>query len=380
MLGEKTRILVSQVKKIRTFEVYSEIEALLLENCYIKKYKPKYNIKLTDGKAYPLIRITIRDKYPKVLISRKSDDNPPTGGSIYFGPFPNSSAVKLVLKIIRKIFPYQSVLNHPKKICLYYHLGLCPCPQTISPEEYRQNIKHLISFLNGKTKKTLNDLEKERNDFSKKEEFEKSALIQKKIDGIKFVTNPVYNTFDYRTNPNLPQDTSDKQIEYLKNTLAQNFVNVKKLNRIECYDISNISGKQAVGSMVVLTNGNIDSSLYRRFKIKNFYEGPNDFAMIKEVLQRRLNHKEWKYPDLIIVDGGKGQISSALMALEEKNVFIPLIGIAKREETIITSDFKEINLSRNSEALKLVMKIRDEAHRFAITYHRKLRSKAFIFN
>ncbi|MEK7534327.1 MAG: GIY-YIG nuclease family protein [Patescibacteria group bacterium] len=408
LLSPKTKILISKIKKIKTISVASEIEALLLEANYIKKYKPKYNVRLTDGKAYPLIRITV-DKYPKVLIARKAQDKK----SIYFGPFPNAQALRLVLKTVRKIFPFQSTINHQKKLCLYYHLGLCPCPEVVGNKEYRSNINHLITFLNGKTKKVVKDLKKERDNLSKLEEFEKAALIQKKLDAIKLITNPAYNQFDHKVNPNLTQDTLDNQLSSLRCLLSQNGIHAEKLERIECYDISNIQGKSATGSMVVFINGDKDSSLYRRFKIKNFYPVPNDFAMIKEVIGRRLNHKEWPMPDLIIVDGGKGQVSSALMALKEKGMQIPVIGLAKREETIIIplslnrhsgkrgtsasrvsfnyterrdsgvvnapqnddrASFVEIFLPKDSPVLHLTQRIRDEAHRFAIFYHRKLRS------
>ena len=149
-------------------------------------------------------------------------------------------------------------------------------------------------------------------------------------------------------------------------------------HRIECYDVANIQGQYATGAMVVFTNGEKDSSSYRKFKIRKV-RGQNDFAMMKEVLSRRLTHlDDWGKPDLIIVDGGKGQISSAHQALQEANVTIPLVGLAKREEIIITSDFIEIKLPKNSKALQLVMRIRDEAHRFAITFQRKLRSKSIF--
>ena len=374
-LGPKTRILISQIVKIKTIEVPSEIEALLLEANYIKKFRPKYNIRLMDGKAYPLIRITIKDKYPKVLIARRSDDKK----SIYFGPFPNSSAVTLVLKTIRKIFPYQSVINHAKRICLYNHLGLCPCPEVVKDKEYRKNIRHIVTLLKGNTKRAIHSLEKERNVLSKLEEFEKAKVLQRKIDAIKLITDPVYNQFDYKVSPNLNQDILDNQSSSLRYLLSQNGIHVEKLERIECYDISNMSGTNATGSLVVFTNGEKDSSQYRRFKIKNlpnFPNLPNDFAMMQQVISRRLNHAEWPYPDLIIVDGGKGQVSAAKKALKEKSITIPVIGLAKREEIIITSDLKEIMLPRTFEALKLVMKIRDEAHRFTISYHRKLRSIA----
>ncbi|OGH20616.1 MAG: hypothetical protein A3D74_04385 [Candidatus Levybacteria bacterium RIFCSPHIGHO2_02_FULL_37_13] len=383
-LLEKTRILVSQIEKIKSVIAESEIQALLLEANYIKLYKPKYNAKLTDDKAYPLIRITAKDKYPKVLIARRSEDIK----SIYFGPFPNSSALRLVLKTIRRIFPFQSVAHHPNKICLYNHLGICPCPEVTNDRYYNKNINHIITFLKGNTKKVLKNLEKERDVLSKLEEFEQARDLQRKIDAINYVTSPAYEKFDFKINPNLEEDLRYKELLELKTYLLSHNVSVEKLERIECYDISNISGYSATGSMVVFANGVKDSSWYRKFKIRTVDKVPNDFAMMQEVLERRLRHGEWPYPDLIVVDGGKGQVSAALNALNAHNstmkqfnnetINIPVIGLAKREETIITSDFKEIKLPEDSEALKLIMRIRDEAHRFAVTYHRRLRSKRFL--
>ena len=366
-------MLVSQIRDVKTVVVQSEIESFLLEERLIKKYKPKYNIKLTDGKAYPLIRITVKDEYPKVLLARKEDDPK----SLYFGPYTSSGSLKMVLKLIRKIIPYQSTLNHPKGLCLYYHLGLCPCPSTLTGREYRKNIKSLINFLNGDTKKVIRDFENEREISSKEENFEQASMIQKRIEAIKLITSPFYKPFEYESNPNLRDDVLQMELSELKNILNSNNVPVSNLDRIECYDISNIQGKNATASMVVLTNGERDTSQYRRFKIRMEYKGgkPNDFAMMQEVLTRRLKHDEWEKPGLIVVDGGKGQVSAATEVIEEN---IPLIGLAKREETIITRDLQEIKLPKDSKALQLIMKIRDEAHRFAITYHRKLRSKSFL--
>ena len=375
-LFEKTKILISKISKIKTINAHSEIEALLLEANYIKKYKPVYNSRLTDGKAYPLIKITIKDKYPKVLTARKIEDEK---NNLYFGPYPNAGAMRLVLKTIRKIFPYQSVKNHPKKVCLYYHLGLCPCLAVFdSPElkkEYEKNIKRIITFLKGNTKKVLRDLEKERGAASKKEEYEKANNLQEKINSILIVTSPSYPSFDSQVNPNLEEDIKNEELSCLKKELKNTKSHVSSLKRIESFDISNISGKLAVGSMVVFINGEKNTSSYRRFKIRFTKGKPNDFAMISEVVSRRLNHREWPFPDLIIIDGGKGQVSSVLKVLKRKNLNLGLIGIAKREETIITSNFNEIKLPKDSKALHLVMRIRDEAHRFALLYHRKLRSK-----
>ena len=378
-MGVKTSILVSQVEKIKTITTNSEIEAFLLENSYIKKYKPKYNIKLTDDKAYLMIKITVKDRYPKVLIARRRDDK----NSIYFGPFPNAAiALRIVLKTIRKIFPYQSVLNHDKKICLYYHLGLCPCPPVFdSPDfqkEYRKNIQHILDFLNGETKKIIKDLKKERDAESQNENFEKANLLQNKIQAIELITGPFYKTqLDLDLDPNLTDDLREKEISNLLNILQANNIAIKNLDRIECFDISNISGTNPVGSMVTFTNGEKDGNWYRKFKVRSL-NTPNDFAMMEEVLTRRLKHPEWPMPDLLIVDGGKGHVSTTVKIMQNLNLKIPVIGLAKKEETIVTSSLQEISLGKDSPALKLLMKIRDEAHRFAITYHRKLRSKSFL--
>jgi len=374
---EKTRQLVSRIDKIQIIKTSSEVESLLLEADFVKKRKPFYNIKLIDDKAYLLIKITIKDEIPKVLISRKEDDK----NSIYFGPFTSAASVKIVLRTIRKIFPYQSIRNHAKKKCLYNHLNLCPCPPTFTKHkekmEYKKNVLKIVKFLKGNTKSVIKELEKERESLSKNYEFEKAGLTQKKIDSIKFVTSPSYSPFEYEENPNLEEDLRMRQLNSLSLELRKKGVLTASLERIECYDISNISGKFATGSMVVLQNGEISKSEYRRFKIKRS-KGPNDFAMIEEVIQRRFKNRDWEMPNLLIVDGGKGQISSAVKVLETRNLKIPVIGLAKKEETIFTQDFQKIKLPKNSDALKLVMKIRDEAHRFAISYHKKLRAKAFI--
>lgn len=382
-LGEKTKQLVSHIHSVKTILVESELESLLLEAEFIKKYNPKYNIQLTDNKSYQLIKVTPKALFPTVTLMR-SHGNPEIYDhqSAYFGPFPSSKAIKSVLKTIRRIFPYQSVENHPKKPCLYHHLGLCPCLPAFNNEEnrkeYKKTIRHIIQFLQGKKIEVLKDLEKERDAASKNEEFEKAKSVQQQIDAINYVTSPIKKPFEYEINPNLRADLRTDELSSLKEILNKHGVNVESLDRIECFDISNISGTNSVGSMVVLTNGERDSSQYRRFKTSKNIVGPNDFASMAEVLQRRIRHTEWPYPGLLIVDGGKGQISAAFKVLNDQGLNIPLVGLAKREETIITTDFKEIKLPKDSKALHVVQRIRDEAHRFAITYHRKLRSKNFV--
>lgn len=378
LLGEKTKVLLKKTAKVKFFIVSSEIESFLLEANYIKKYQPSYNVRLRDAKTYPFIQITIKDRYPKILVTRKTDDKK----SLYFGPYPNVGALRIVLRTLRKIFPYQSVINHPKKICLFHHLGLCPCPPIFdSPQikkNYRKNILQIIKILNGKIKNVLSDLRNERDEESKRENFEKAKELQKKIDALTLITTSFHSPFEYESNPNLLSDLRKNELLDLKNNLRKFSVTLEMPKRIECFDISNIAGYHATGSMIVFIDGEKEPSSYRKFRIKKGGT-PNDTLMMNEIISRRLNHDEWDFPDLIIVDGGKGQISAALKALREKNKKIPVIGLAKREELIITSNFKEINLPDDSPSLHLLTRIRDEAHRFAISYHRKLRSKTFLY-
>jgi len=375
LLTGKTSVMVSQVATISIIPVESELESLLLEANLIKKFMPKYNIRLTDGKAYPLIRITYKNEFPAVITARRPDDN----NSLYFGPYPHARQMHMVLRTIRRIFPFQSVLSHPNKICLYHHLGLCPC-LPVFPEnkkEYTRTLAHIIDFLEGKTKKLRADLRKERDRETKAEEFEKAAKLQSTLDAIAVITHPFHHPFEYETNPNFRSDIRMQEMQDLQHALEEHGVSIEVPVRIECFDNSNIQGTSPVASMVVLTEGEIDTSQYRKFKIKTVV-GADDFASMKEVFQRRLKHMEWPLPQLFIVDGGKGQVSAAKEILKQEKITIPLIGLAKREETIITSDFEEIHLSKTRPALQLVMRIRDEAHRFAIVFHKRLRSKRFI--
>lgn len=404
-LGPKTQALVEQIDKIKVIVVESEIESLLLEAFYIKKYRPRYNIRLTDDKSYPLIKITLKEDYPAVLFSHKMDDPKAT----YFGPYPSSGSVKLVLRTLRRAFPYQGVVNHPKRTCLYHHLGLCPCPPVYNTEElkkeYKKNIKNIIKVLEGKSQIVLKELQKEMEEKSKEEKFEEASRLNKKITALRFITQPSIKPFEYDVNPNLRTDIRKKELDGLRVALMTSGLSVSPLLRIECYDISNIQGTNATGSLVVLTEGEIDKSQYRKFKIKKDGK-PNDFAMMAEMLERRLKHDEWPHPDLIIIDGGKGQLSSVLESMEKVQKHFPVVGLAKREETIVIptlqpffdesrvsesaatlskhlygkneDNFREISLSKNSASLHLIQRIRNEAHRFAITYHRKLRSKKAV--
>lgn len=412
-LEPKTQQLVSQIEKIKITIVESELESLLLEAFYIKKFTPKYNIRLVDNKTYPLIKITTGDLYPAIVMTRKLNDKT----SVYFGPYPSSSTIKLVLRTIRRAFPFMSTTNHPKRLCLYNHLALCPClPANDTPENrrlYKKTLRQIIRIFEGESANVITEMEKERDKASKEENFEEAALLQKRIHAMKFITNPFHRPGEYDINPNLREDTRNSELQDLKQILNHAGYAIEKLDKIECYDISHIQGTHTTASLVVFVNGEKESSLYRRFKIR-LEKTPDDFASMQEVLKRRFTHLEWEYPDLIIVDGGKGQVSAALELFTSLGITIPLIGLAKREETIVVplthtqivsnlsslrrqgsshvsenltdsrfhgndkDNFMEITIPHSTKALQLMMRIRDEAHRFAITYHRKLRSKSFI--
>lgn len=366
---------------IDTIQVKSELEAFLLEAQLIKKLRPFYNIKLIDDKTYPYIEITSGDNQ-SVTITRKNTNK----DSKYFGPYSDVTALKAVLKLIRKIFPYQSVKNHKKRKCLYYHLNLCPCvlANPDSKKEYTRNLSNIMNFLNGKKDLILKDLIKEQRGYIKLEEFEKAQEIQNKVDRINEITSERFEPFRYIQKPNFYFERIDKEVKSLLEIIKPYYKSLNGLERIECYDISNFQGKNATGSMVVFINGHKTPSEYRRFKIKT-KSTPDDFHMMSEVLSRRFKKDEWGRPSLIVIDGGKGQVGAALKALAIRNKNIPIIGLAKKEEIIVfpikVPDrlyFEEVNLSNSTPGINLLRTIRDEAHRFAITYHKNLRKKEFL--
>jgi len=380
-LDAKTLKLVSEINSVEHIIVTSEIEAFLLEAQMVKKYSPFYNIKLLDDKSYPYIALT-KGNNPAVLIVRNTKDK----NAYYFGPYTDSGAVKAVLKLLRRVFPYQSVKNHPKRTCLYYHLGLCPCVLTHpeSMESYKKNLARIRKFLRGDTNSIVKELKKEQSEFVKKEEFEMALEVQRKIDFINLITSENYDPFRYLEQPDYYYQRITDEKTSLENILSEYFGKLN-LKRIECYDISNFQGKEATGSMVVFINGDKSSKDYRRFKIKT-KDTPDDFSMMKEMLGRRFKRDGWDEPDLIVIDGGKGQVSSALIALTARKKSIPIIGLAKKEETIVIAqkqmgqrlEFLEVKLPKETGGINLLRRIRDEAHRFAITYHRLLRKKRMI--
>lgn len=368
----KTGILVEQIKNVETIIVESELEALILEANLIKKYLPKFNIRLVDDKDYLYIKIT-QEKFPRVITARKKDLKK---SMKFFGPFPSSTTVKKTLKDLRRVFPWCQVggLSKNKKPCFYYHLNLCPGPCTgkISQEEYKKIIQRFIKLMEGKKEELIADLQKEMTTSSKNLEFERAAVDKRTVEGIEYLTQP-NRVQNYLENPNFQQDLTRKGLFELKEVLGLSDIPL----RIEGYDISNIQGRQASGAMVVLTQGEIDKSQYRKFKIK-LSDTPNDYGMHKEMIKRRLKHLEWSYPQMILIDGGRGQVSAVTSVLKELSVDTPVFGLAKKMEWIYTQSGNVIKLKRDSLALRLIQKLRDESHRIALKYHRFLRNKNFF--
>ena len=385
-IGEKSRALVRESSTLETIPVNSELEALLLEAELIKKHLPKFNSRAKDDKHPLYIKITTGEEYPKVYTSRKEDGQ----GSLYFGPFPSSLTVKRALKQIRKIFPYHSQKQTSKRPCLYSHIGLCdPCPNAIENikdeklkselvNKYLGNIGKIIKFLSGKERSLKKNIEKEMIELSKMEKYEEAAGLRDKLEQLNYITMPYNNPSEYLKNPNLLEDIRKNELEALYKLLGPRLKNIRLPVRIECFDISHLGGDFATSSMVTFVKGEPEKSYYRKFKIygKNTRD---DFAMMRETIYRRLKHLEdWGRPNLVIVDGGKGQVSVAKSMLEEMGENIPLVGLAKRlEEIVIPKEkgFVVVRLAEDNPALHLLQRIRDEAHRFARRYHFHLRLK-----
>lgn len=373
-LGPKTATLVANIANIEYRMVSSEVEALILEATLIKKYRPKYNSLLKDDKSYSYICFS-RDEFPIIYSARKSnlDDC-----KFYYGPFPDGSAVRNLLRTIRKIFPYYTGRHFHSQPCLYCHIGLCPGPD-LTKAEYAAVISKIRRFLRGNFNGLTRLLTKEMKLVSDSQDYEKAKLLRNQIDSIKYITSVWRNINIMFADTNLSDDQMDSARRDLATILAPHYL-IKNINRLECFDISNLGSNYFVGSMVVFQNNNLDKDEYRKFKIYSKFT-PDDQYMIREVVWRRLKHPEWPYPDLLVVDGGKPQVASVhqIFAQWLELPHIPVIGLAKKEETIViktTDDWVEIKLPRNSSALQLLQRLRDEAHRFANSYRRQLVSKS----
>ncbi len=506
MEGHRIRSVVDQIVDVDYTIVDSVSEALLLENTLIKRYKPRFNVRLKDDKSYPYIKITLKDDFPRIERTRKLVND----GSRYFGPYASASSVDESMNLIRRLFPFRTctidiragerVLQRP---CLLYHIKRCqaPCIQAIDEASYRQDIAQIEAFLEGRQELVVRALVGQMEQAAERLEFERAGALRDKVRAIERTMESQKMAAFARTELDLvglarqdneagvqlfavrngkltgrdvflldaASDASDDEVlrSFLEQFYAratsvppeillpveipdsaeiESFLSARRgaavrlrvprrgekrelmalahrnaaetlqreharwladegrtlealeelaeglglaaaPMRIECYDISNFQGAETVGSMVVFQDGRPRNSEYRRFRVKTV-QGPNDFASHQEVLRRRFHRARsgeegsaeelrWRLPDLVIIDGGKGQVSAAKEVLDAMGFHdMPLAGLAKeREELFLPGRSDPILLPATSPALYLVQRLRDEAHRFAITYHRDLRAK-----
>ncbi|MBL7057779.1 excinuclease ABC subunit UvrC [Patescibacteria group bacterium] len=360
--------MMQEIKEVKIIECDSEMEALLLEANLIKKIQPYYNILLRDDKRYSYIKISTEEEWPRIFQTRTIDNS-----GRYFGPFTSGEAVKIILKTLQDIWPYRSCRALPKKPCLYFHINRCPgmCANHTTPDKYKKTVNKIISFLNGEQKKIIKSYESKIKKQKSGDNFEKLNrelfLIKKILEETKLLSK---------------MDKFSADVVELAKILG-----LKKIpKRIEGYDIAHIFGRDIVGSMVVFENGEPNKNEYRKFKIKEAQDEINDTKMLKEILTRRFNH-DWAPPDLILVDGGKGQLNAIISILNKLKLGTLAISISKGkglrsaaapDRLYFPGQSQPLELNLNSPALHILKRIRDESHRFAIEYHRKIRGKRIL--
>ncbi|WKZ30542.1 MAG: GIY-YIG nuclease family protein [Candidatus Dojkabacteria bacterium] len=385
--GPKTTALLSRIVDLDTIVVRSEVEAFLLEAELIKRYKPKYNIDLKDDKSYLYIAVQdfdivvdgIKHTLSKVFSTRTKK----LKRTKYFGPFPaEAQAVKKALRALRKVFPYceysgKKLQEHvnKKRACLYYHIGLCPgtCVGVENFPVQQKNIRALKELFTKGYNRVLEDMQIQMQKHSNNFEYEKALEIRKFLDNMTKLETSNIIPDQYVENPNLIEDLYAKRAEEIQKIFGFDH----EINRVECYDISNIMGDWATGSMVVSENGRLAKSQYRRFRIK-FTKGITDFGMMTEVLSRRVK-KDWNRPDILLIDGGRGQVSVVLKAIKGTPFEdIPVVGIFKPNDFFlrrINNRWRIIKPLKDNSGYLHLRELRDEAHRFAKGYHKMLRRK-----
>ena len=359
----KLRALLDSIADFETFVVHSEPEAVLLEGKLIKEYKPRYNAMFKDDKRFLLVKVDLREEYPRFKFARLKKDD----GALYFGPFAHAGAVRAAMQWARKKY---GVLVQgtgvPKAKDLKYSTYLVPVPLKDLPrEEYLRRVELACGFLEGRNREAVEELESQMRESSGQMQFEKAGQLRDVITSLREIARAARERkFARDLKPKI-----DRQAEMAE---LQRLLDLPAVSHIEGFDISNISGTLSVASTVCFCDGKPHKEHYRHYQIKTV-EGSDDFASMAEVVSRRYGHTDVR-PDLVMVDGGAGQLNAALHALEGIGVNLPVIGLAKQMEEIYLPD-KVLRLPRNSPALHLIQRLRDEAHRFANAYHQKLRQR-----
>ncbi|OGX39756.1 MAG: hypothetical protein A3C53_05280 [Omnitrophica WOR_2 bacterium RIFCSPHIGHO2_02_FULL_68_15] len=355
----KTRILVRQIADLEVIQTGSEAEALLYEASLIKEHQPKYNVSLRDDKSYPLIKVTVQDQFPRVFVGR----GPSEPGVKEIGPFADATLLRQALRAVRRIFPFRVCRTLPTRPCLDYYMGLCaaPCAGKIGRDDYQALLERVFRVLEGQKGQVLDDLARRMQAAAAARQYEEAAKLRDQIAALTELT--------LRPRRFIPSEALDDLRRLLRLPVLP--------RRIEGFDVSNIYGKEAVGSMVAFVDGQPDKTRYQRFKIQTV-SGIDDYAMMREIVRRRYD-EPGTLPDLILIDGGKGHVAAAQEVADALGLTVPLVGIAKEFEHLFLPGRSEpIILPPTSRALHLLQRVRDEAHRFAIGYHRHLRGRASL--
>ena len=360
----KEGVMLGEVRAIDFIETPTEAEALLLEASLVKENQPKYNQALKDDKSYPFLKIT-DEAFPRLLVVRRRRAD----GGKYFGPYTNATLLRQAVAMLRRLFPMRTCDPMPDSVCLMYHIGQCkgPCVQAINGAQYGQIVKELELFLQGRRDALLKNLLRRMKEYSDKREYEKAKGIYEEIKALSEVPRP-----------------GGRERASVLNELMDVLILPQLPIRIEAFDISNIAGKEAVGSMVVFINGKPSRAHYRLFRIKTV-QGIDDYEMMREVVRRRYTRvlaEKQELPDLVVIDGGKGHLAAAKNELRRLDLDrLPVISIAKQHEHIFSPDREGPTiLPQSSTILQLIQRLRDEAHRFAITHHRRLHRKEALIS
>ncbi len=381
-LGGPKQLLLKYVVDFDTLDAQSEVEALLMENRLIKDIQPRFNASLTDDKTYPYLEITSRDDFPGVFVTRQ----PATSGTKLYGPFTSASSLRDAVINLQRVFKFRTchldILEEDQRRrffrpCLLYAIKQCtaPCADKISKDAYRQDIERLKRFLESKGGDVVKEMIAEMDDASRRLDFESAAVLRDQIKALRSLSERTSADAAKAWQPEVFFQDHLAGLRQLQELLELR----EPIRSIEGIDIAHFQGEATVGSLVCFIDGRPFKNGYRRYKIKTV-EGINDFASIREVVSRRYRDAGQNtelYPDVILIDGGLGQLHAAQEAFSEMDASPPMvISLAKKEELIfVQARSAPHKLSRTSAALKLLQHIRDEAHRFGQNYHHLLIQK-----
>lgn len=388
-VSEKVHTLRNEASSLEIIVLSSEIEALIKEAELIKRHIPKFNVLMRDDKNYAYVAVT-SEPFPHIFITHQpsagNNHKKSQSSFISIGPYTSSVSLKVTLKLLRKLFPYCTCYAPHTRICLNAQLGLCMgyCCMRHKPEqeressqkEYRAHIDAVIAVLTGRGKRITANLKKRMHDYVKTQNFEQAAIVRDQAIGIEDVIAHrlhLTKTTAKKKDTRMIWRTTEKNIIIALGTPAP-------ISRVEGYDISHVSGANPTGSMVVFTDGCPDRDNYRMFKIKTV-KGVSDVDMLKEVIHRRLQHHEWQFPDLMVIDGGKPQLNAVMSVIskEAQPLARRVVALAKREEELYSPHhLHTIRIdSLPTETGFFFQRIRDESHRFAKRYHHKLREMSY---